>query len=240
MENLELYNRYRTPPKEALKSFDNGNFKGTDINTIWRIKCLTETFGICGFGWTTELVRQWSEPAPNDEILCFVEIKMYIKVDGEWSRGFSAIGGSKVVQYFKSKDYCKGNDEGYKMAYTDALGVACKYLGFGADIYWDNDRTKYTAEKEDLPTTLVRKKLDVKETASKVVADALKKGVEQTITDDIINDVYFQGSEAGYDEDMVDAVVSQLIGKLKVEDITISEANALIKKFKAKAEKGNA
>lgn len=148
-DNLEIYNKYRKVPKNALKSFNNGSFKGTDINTMWRIKSLTEAFGACGIGWYTELIRQWSEPAPNDELLCFVEIKMHIKVDGEWGKGFSAIGGSKVVQYFSTKDYVKGNDEGYKMAYTDALGVACKYLGMGADVYWDNDKTKYTDEEPE-------------------------------------------------------------------------------------------
>ena len=36
------------------------------------------------------------------------------------------------------------NDEAFKMAETDALSVACKKLGIGADIYWAGDNTKYT------------------------------------------------------------------------------------------------
>ena len=36
------------------------------------------------------------------------------------------------------------SDEAYKMAYTDAISVACKMLGMGADIYWNADATKYT------------------------------------------------------------------------------------------------
>lgn len=31
------------------------------------------------------------------------------------------------------------------MALTDAISVACKALGFGADIYWEAGRTKYNA-----------------------------------------------------------------------------------------------
>ena len=31
------------------------------------------------------------------------------------------------------------------MATTDAISVACKQLGIGADIYFANDRTKYDA-----------------------------------------------------------------------------------------------
>lgn len=35
------------------------------------------------------------------------------------------------------------SDEAIKMATTDAIGSACKLLGFGADVYWEKDRTKY-------------------------------------------------------------------------------------------------
>jgi hypothetical protein len=151
MDNLRIYNKYREVPKEALKPFDNGNFKGTDINTMWRIKCLTEEFGACGIGWAYDIVRTWTENGCNGELLCFAEIKLFIKVDGEWSRGISAVGGSKLISYIQSKQYSKNSDEGYKMAITDALGVACKLLGFGADVYWANDKTKYTVKDDDEP-----------------------------------------------------------------------------------------
>ena len=35
------------------------------------------------------------------------------------------------------------SDEVVKMAYTDAISVACKQLGFGADIYWNKTDSKY-------------------------------------------------------------------------------------------------
>lgn len=148
MDNLELYNKYKSVPANALKAFDNGNFKGTDINTMWRIKCLTEEFGMCGVGWYPELVNKWTEQGANGEIMCFVEIKLYVKANGEWSKGISATGGSKLVSFVKSRGETKSSDEGYKMAFTDAFGVACKYLGIGADVYWENDKTKYTQPLE--------------------------------------------------------------------------------------------
>jgi len=43
----------------------------------------------------------------------------------------------------KEKDYLYTNDECYKMAVTDALSVAFKALGFGAEIYagrWDGSK----------------------------------------------------------------------------------------------------
>ena len=46
MGNLDLYNRVKQPPNDALKEFDNGKFKGTDINPMWRILKLTEEFGV--------------------------------------------------------------------------------------------------------------------------------------------------------------------------------------------------
>ena len=148
MDNMWLYEKYREVPDCALKPFDNGNFKGTDINTMWRIKCLTETFGTCGIGWYYDIIKLWEVAGKNDEIMCFAEIKLYIKNEDEWSKGISATGGSKLISYVASKKYHKNSDEGYKMAITDALGVACKYLGFGANVYWENDKTKYT-ENED-------------------------------------------------------------------------------------------
>lgn len=167
-KNLELYEKYRKVPQEALKAFDNGSFKGTDINTMWRIKCLTEEFGPCGVGWYPEPVRFWTEQGANGEVLCFSEIKLYIKYNGEWSKGIPATGGSKLVSFIKSRGELKSSDEGYKMAFTDALGVACKYLGFGADVYWDNDKTKYTQGTESTtPTKNERKPMAQPTTSEK-------------------------------------------------------------------------
>lgn len=156
MNNLEIYEKYRSVPKEALKDFNNGKFKGTDINSVWRIKCLTEQFGAVGIGWTTKVVRTWTEQCANNEVLAFAEIEMRICVDGKWSEPFTATGGNKLVKYVKAKDgkegYYDNNDEAYKMAITDAFGVACKYLGIGADVYWANDKSKYNDEpKQDKP-----------------------------------------------------------------------------------------
>lgn len=149
MENLGIYNKYRQVPKEALKDFDNGNFKGTDINSMWRIKCLTEQFGVVGHGWTIRVLRTWTEKLEyTNEILAFAEIEMKVKIDGEWGEPFTATGGNKMCSYVKSKDYYKGSDEAFKMAITDAFGVACKYLGIGADVYWANDKSKYTENQE--------------------------------------------------------------------------------------------
>ena len=50
------------------------------------------------------------------------------------------IGGSKLAGKGKGEGL---DDETYKMAYTDAISIACKALGMAADIYYAKDRTKY-------------------------------------------------------------------------------------------------
>ena len=159
MENLEFWNKYKEVPKNALKPFDNGKFKGTDINTIWRMKCLTETFGMCGFGWYYTIERLWTEKA-EDDTFAFAEIKLYVKVGNEWSMGISGTGGNKLARATASGKVST-SDEAYKMAVTDAFGVACKNLGIGADVYWENDKTKYT---EDVTKPLLDANLVVEAT----------------------------------------------------------------------------
>lgn len=140
--NLELYNKARIVPTEAKKTIAAGRLKGyTDINPMWRIKKLTELFGVCGIGWYADIVRTWLEEGEN-ETVANVEIKLYIKVDGEWSKGISGIGASKFVCQESKGAY--DNDESYKCAYTDALSVACKQLGIGADVYFEKDTDKYS------------------------------------------------------------------------------------------------
>lgn len=43
----------------------------------------------------------------------------------------------------KEKSGIYVSDECYKMATTDAISVACKQLGIGADVYWESDASKY-------------------------------------------------------------------------------------------------
>lgn len=141
--NMELYEKVRSVPTEALKPIQGGRLKGmSDINPMWRIKILTELFGICGIGWKIEVVERRLEKGALDEVACFVDINLYIKSDGEWSEAIPGMGGSSFVAKEKSGLYT--SDECFKMAYTDAIGVACKSLGFAADVYFEKDRTKYS------------------------------------------------------------------------------------------------
>ena len=68
-------------------------------------------------------------------------IELYVKYEGEWSWAIPGTGGSKLATKERNGVYV--SDECYKMATTDALSVACKNLGIGADVYWKEGRTKY-------------------------------------------------------------------------------------------------
>lgn len=146
-ENMKIYNAVREVPQNAMKPILGGRLKGkTDINPTWRIKVLTEQFGPCGIGWYYKPIKKWTE-VYGDEICAFVDIELYIKVNGEWSMPISGTGGNMLAQKEKGGIYV--SDECFKMATTDALSVACKQLGIGADVYWHDD-TKYT-QNNDAP-----------------------------------------------------------------------------------------
>jgi len=147
MENLEIWEKVRAVPPTALKEIQAGRLKGkSDINPMWRLKQLTEQFGICGVGWKYSITKQWLETGGKDEIAAFVNIDLFVKVDGEWSEAIPGTGGSAFVANERNGPYV--SDECFKMALTDAISVSCKALGFGADVYWDKDKTKYNKSEQ--------------------------------------------------------------------------------------------
>ena len=147
MKNMDLYDAFRAVPQEAKKAIGGGRLKGkTDINPMWRLKTLTEAFGPVGIGWRYEIVKQWMEPGANNEISAFCNINLFIKVDGAWSEAIPGTGGAAFVA--KESGGLYTSDECYKMALTDAISVACKALGVGADVYWEADKTMYSKRPE--------------------------------------------------------------------------------------------
>ena len=148
MGNMDIYNAVSAVPDSAQKRITGGQLNGmTDINPMWRIRELTELFGPCGIGWKYKIVREWLETASTGEVGAFVDIELQYKItpDADWSEPIPGTGGSKFVAAEKGNNL-RASDECYKMALTDAISVACKALGFGADIYWEAGRTKYNAD----------------------------------------------------------------------------------------------
>lgn len=150
MENLEIYNKIKEVPKEAKKTITGGRLSGmTDIKPMWRIEKLTEMFGVCGFGWKAPITNKEIIEGANGEKIAIVDIELFVKIDNKWSEGITGTGGSSFIA--KEKQGLYTSDECFKMAYTDALSVACKSLGMGADVYWGDSKydTRKEATKED-------------------------------------------------------------------------------------------
>lgn len=142
-DNMRIYNAVREVPKEAQKPITAGRLKGmTDINPMWRIKKLTELFGPCGVGWCYSEPRIEFVPGEGPEIICIAHTELQVKESGEWSVAIPGVGGARYVTQESKQIYT--DDEAPKKALTDALSVACKALGIGADIYFAEDSTKYT------------------------------------------------------------------------------------------------
>jgi len=148
LNNMELYNMKRSVPSVALKTITGGRLKGmSDINPQWRIEALTELFGACGIGWGYNVTARWTEEVkhgndenPAREIIAFTDIILWYMWNGE-RREVCGTGGSMLASI--EKGGIKANDEAYKMATTDAIGVACKQIGIAADVYFNRSDSKH-------------------------------------------------------------------------------------------------
>lgn len=200
MDNLKLYELGRTVPDAAKKAITAGRLKGmTDINPMWRIKRLTEMFGACGVGWWYEITdKRIVYDELTNQKAAFVDIMLYfIDTDsGKESHGVPGTGGSSFVAQEKNGAYL--SDECFKMALTDAISVAAKALGIGADVYFDKDRTKYTGQEEEKPKTVNT----VEEAAAFVITFGKHKG--RTLSDLFHNELdYVKWLYNGKDTDPV-------------------------------------
>jgi hypothetical protein len=172
MENLVYYEQLRSVPEEAQREIKGGRLSGmTDINPMWRIKALTEAFGPYGVGWYFDIIDKRLVDGTDGAIACFVDITLYYMDRGEWSKGAPGTGGSMFVSKEKAGMYV--SDECFKMALTDAISVAAKLLGVGADVYWRADATKYGKREE----------LDNENEKEQKKRDAAWKAAEKALSD---------------------------------------------------------
>ena len=147
----ERYTKLSAIPNDATKPIPFGKLKGkSDINPQWRYEALTEVFGLCGEGWRYEIADTKMVPVQaTGELMVFVFVNLYVKTDDGWSAPIPGSGGDFLIQ--KDKNGLHGNDEGFKMAITDALGTAAKMVGVAASVYRGQYKTKYQKEVEEEP-----------------------------------------------------------------------------------------
>ena len=156
--NLGIYNQVRSVPSDAITPITGGPMKGkSNINPQWRLEKLTELFGPAGIGWKIEQVSRWTESTGQGEVAVFCEVNLYVKQGEQWSSPVFGQGGNMLMR--RTTEWVNGqpvssvhiDDEAYKKAYTDAISVACKALGFAADVYYREDETKYGSCRQDAP-----------------------------------------------------------------------------------------
>lgn len=255
MENLEIYNSLKEVPKEAQSKIKGGRLAGmTDIKPMWRIEKLTDTFGPVGIGWYTETTKKEIIEGANGEKIATVDILLYVKIGDEWSKGIEGSGGSSFVA--KEKNGLYTSDECFKMAYTDALSVACKMLGMGASVYW-GDSKYYQAktietEKEALEYKLTFGKFKgqtLKEVSEnnewyiesyllangdETIKSALKlMGYEEKTEEDIknmpIKETQKQQLKDKFKDDLGELQLQIAnLGKLKLSQLTYAEAKKIL------------
>lgn len=189
--NLTIYEKVKTVPEKAQKKITGGRLNGmTDIKPMWRIEKLTELFGICGFGWKAPITNKEIIEGANGEKIAIVDIDLYINIDGKWSEPIQGTGGSSFIA--KESKGLYTSDECFKMAYTDALSVACKSLGMGADVYWGD--SKYSNQKEDKTEITTKEQAEnYKITFGKHTGKTIKEIVETQ--PDYANWLYQNGDE---------------------------------------------
>ena len=192
MENLKVYEQVRNVPDSAKKTIGAGRLKGmTDINPMWRIKKLTEMFGPVGKGWLYKITKKEIIDGADGVKCAFVDIDLYVKYDDrDWSEPIPGTGGSSFVASESKGLYT--SDECFKMALTDALSVACKAIGIGADVYWKEDKTKFDDKKDEpkkqAPKMSARETLIY--TLQKMGKDVAAYGLENKLTKDTPDSVY--------------------------------------------------
>ncbi len=231
MNNLDIYKFCQEVPREAQRTIQAGKLKGfTDINPMWRIYKLTEMFGMCGVGWYTEVLDKRIEKGGDDgKQVAIVDINLYIKVGGEWSKPIWGTGGSMLVNVFKGTQ--DTSDEAFKMAYTDALSVACKALGMGADVYWKDGRSKYNQEPSELTAS---ERIELEERFKKANEELEERIRTAEKTDGRMTDSLYQLARSkGYSVAVVNKTMEKNTGKKNINDLTIEEFRSLYEGFKS-------
>src|SRR6056297_1783996 len=95
-QNDYIWEQLKSVPEKAQKKITGGRLKGmTDIKPQWRLNRLTEVFGCIGIGWYYEVTKQWivNPEIETNEQSAFVNINLYVKIDGEWSKPIFGTGG---------------------------------------------------------------------------------------------------------------------------------------------------
>lgn len=141
-DNLELWEKYFKPHKDATKKAPKGL---TAIDPMWNIRCATEQWGPMGDRWGFKVLEEKViESRRNPDAVHQVLIEM-------WYPSITEESGVATIQSFGGTplegEYSTGSffdDDAAKKSVTDALSKALSWLGFGAAVHMGMfDSNKY-------------------------------------------------------------------------------------------------
>lgn len=159
MTNLRIWDALgKTDPKQTKGFKRSGGFSGTAVKPMWSNLRMTEMFGPCGIGWGMEKPTFETHEA-GEEFLVFCTVGLwYLEADGSKSAPVYGVGGDRYL--LKQSSGPRASDEAFKMAYTDALGNAMKFIGVAADVhmglfddskYVESMKAEFAPKKEAQP-----------------------------------------------------------------------------------------
>ena len=150
MDKMTIWNAGYKVPSDAMKSFNNGRFKGSSIEPTWRYRVLTELFGANGMGWRFVQVESRYSP-DNSAHYCtgyieYVTEGTLADPDARIHRTSTVTGGTPV--------YAKGQDEIPKMSETDCISKITHHMGIAGSVYAGKfDGDKYQVNVSNQPTS---------------------------------------------------------------------------------------
>ena len=190
-DKLRIWNALsKTDPKHTTRFQRAGGFKGTAVKPIYQIEKMTEVFGPIGERWGTHHPHFETVRSDNGEVLVFCTVGVWVG-DNERIDSFHGVGGDKVVTLSRDGTL-RTNDEAYKMAFTDAVGNALKYLGMSADIHMGLfDDSKYVRDLErefaDEPAPPPLAPVAAKRTDQREIWEALRDEIDACMTAEDLN-----------------------------------------------------
>jgi len=134
-DNLELWNKYLKPHKDATKKFNKaGGFRGTAIDPMWLIRCATEAWGPMGVNWGVVVQKEEYREFPTDPVTVIhvVWIDLWHGI-GDDKGKITCVGQTTMMGTNKNGVFV--DEEAPKKSLTDAIGKGLSWLGFGAAVH---------------------------------------------------------------------------------------------------------
>jgi hypothetical protein len=162
MENLELWDKVRTPDPKYTKTFKRaGGFSGISTNTQYLIQRATELWGENGTGWGVVIDDEdYLSGAPlivdggkvGNEIIHVVRGHFWYMAEGKKRTTSQQFGQTTFVGTNKYGFYT--DEEAPKKSVTDMMLKCMSLIGFSADIFlglWDDNKYVNDAKKKFAP-----------------------------------------------------------------------------------------